>query len=414
MASPTVAVNHDVLQPSSKPHLSLEMAAAHALLASSSSADADGSDEQLISEDHDHVEEGDGTTGGGLVVDDPPPDAYDDDVTEEPVFVQRRPRSDSAGLDALADLASMQTRNKEDRPLAPFLVSNGASSSDSDDSEAMPPPPPRRRRRSASNPEGMEKWDSLRTKPQGDRRHFVLPASILEEELAEVSEAMKKLSEQRQSPSRKTQSKQLESSNDDSDSLSREEQDDDVDEASLSPEELLRRARSRLLEDLSTGNLGGEKGESTFPHLLKKYKEVSQVQRRVNNTVFVFTNHIFSPSYDQIYSTNGRIGIYTPAERAAIIARFQRKRSRRVWNKKIRYGCRKSLADRRIRVKGRFVKRSEQELLAKQLALTQSQEDNEQGDESDDKDMPDVGDADAGFAPTEDSPYRRLRRYTIT
>ena len=65
----------------------------------------------------------------------------------------------------------------------------------------------------------------------------------------------------------------------------------------------------------------------------------------------------------QIYNKDGRIGIYTPTERAAIIERFMRKRSRRVWNKKIRYDCRKNLADRRLRVKGRFVKRSEQEQL---------------------------------------------------
>lgn len=43
-------------------------------------------------------------------------------------------------------------------------------------------------------------------------------------------------------------------------------------------------------------------------------------------------------------------------ERATIIERFREKRKRRVWKKKIRYNCRKNLADRRIRVKGRFVK----------------------------------------------------------
>ena len=116
---------------------------------------------------------------------------------------------------------------------------------------------------------------------------------------------------------------------------------------------------------------------------------------------------------------NGRIGIYTAAERAAIIARFQRKRSRRVWNKKIRYGCRKSLADRRLRVKGRFVKRSEQEQLARALAAKLEGVDDkgsaeEEEDEDEDKDMFDVDDPDAGFSPTEDSPYRRVRRHTIT
>ena len=38
------------------------------------------------------------------------------------------------------------------------------------------------RTRSASNPEGMEKWDFYSRR--NDRQHFVLPFSILEEELA--------------------------------------------------------------------------------------------------------------------------------------------------------------------------------------------------------------------------------------
>ena len=60
--------------------------------------------------------------------------------------------------------------------------------------------------------------------------------------------------------------------------------------------------------------------------------------------------------YSSIYNSNGRIGIYTREERDVIISRFYEKRKKRVWVKKIRYHCRKNLADNRIRVKGRFVR----------------------------------------------------------
>lgn len=61
--------------------------------------------------------------------------------------------------------------------------------------------------------------------------------------------------------------------------------------------------------------------------------------------------------YTAICNKNGRIGIYTKEERLVLIARYRAKRNRRVWKKKIRYECRKDLADKRCRVKGRFVKR---------------------------------------------------------
>ena len=59
------------------------------------------------------------------------------------------------------------------------------------------------------------------------------------------------------------------------------------------------------------------------------------------------------------YNKGGRIGIYTPKQRCQLLARWRAKRERRTWRKKIRYNCRKNLADTRIRVKGRFVKRTE-------------------------------------------------------
>jgi len=63
--------------------------------------------------------------------------------------------------------------------------------------------------------------------------------------------------------------------------------------------------------------------------------------------------------YASMYNKNGRIGIYTKKERVDIIARFREKRRKRVWKKKIRYHCRKNLADKRVRIKGRFVRKTE-------------------------------------------------------
>lgn len=50
------------------------------------------------------------------------------------------------------------------------------------------------------------------------------------------------------------------------------------------------------------------------------------------------------------------VGTYTRAERAEKIARYREKRARRKWTKKIMYDCRKSFADNRPRVGGRFIK----------------------------------------------------------
>ena len=131
----------------------------------------------------------------------------------------------------------------------------------------------------------------------------------------------------------------------------------------------------------------------------------------------------------QVYNKHGRIGIYTPSERAAIIARFHSKRSRRVWNKKIRYNCRKNLADRRMRVKGRFVKRSTEaqarlasgngkpdvpSTIPEDSRLLSDDKSGSQSGSGSDSEMPDTNDPDAGFCPTDEQPFRRVRRYTIT
>lgn len=61
----------------------------------------------------------------------------------------------------------------------------------------------------------------------------------------------------------------------------------------------------------------------------------------------------------ELLNKDGRIGIYLPEARRARIARFHAKRAKRIWRKRIKYDCRKKLADSRPRIKGRFVKRSD-------------------------------------------------------
>lgn len=155
-----------------------------------------------------------------------------------------------AALDALAALASKEHQAQPDTdPSSPSSVSE-----ESEEEEDFPSG--FRRPRAVSNPEGMEKWDSLKGK---DRVHFMLPASILEEELAETSAVIRKM---------KTET--IPEGDEDADS------DEEEDLSNLTPTELLRKARSKLLEDLSseTSQGSGEKGVMVLPHSLSKYKEV--------------------------------------------------------------------------------------------------------------------------------------------
>lgn len=244
----------------------------------------------------------------------------------------------TSALDALASLASTHFSD--------------AGRSSSFDNKSMPPPPRRMRRiRSASNPEGMEKWDSYNFPKDNNgmkRLRFVLPSCILEEELAtandmciehekeqqrhmEEMERMKSTQTFGNMPVRKIgrtdfsiQSQpEVHSMNNvygtspdtvipsleeavqtgnksvgvhgkkskkggrkkkkviptlpideqDCDENALVEVEEEVNETDLEPRELLRRARSRLFEDLSAEN-GMEKGAMAFPHSLDKYKEV--------------------------------------------------------------------------------------------------------------------------------------------
>lgn len=59
-----------------------------------------------------------------------------------------------------------------------------------------------------------------------------------------------------------------------------------------------------------------------------------------------------------------RIGRYTPAERKIRLERYREKRAQRNFNRRVKYDCRKMIADKRRRVQGRFIKREEEIALA--------------------------------------------------
>jgi hypothetical protein len=107
------------------------------------------------------------------------------------------------------------------------------------------------------------------------------------------------------------------------------------------------------------------------------------------------------PSNQDIYNKNGHIGIYDPQQRAAILSRFHKKRLSRKFRKRIRYDCRKDLAEKRVRVKGRFVKGSVTARSESPCSTTAS------------CCVPDVTDIEAEFEPNETSPFRRVRRVTV-
>jgi hypothetical protein len=59
---------------------------------------------------------------------------------------------------------------------------------------------------------------------------------------------------------------------------------------------------------------------------------------------------------DEHPSNQPRIGKLTLDERLVKVRRYIEKRYRRKWLKKVSYDCRKTVADNRLRIKGRFVK----------------------------------------------------------
>ena len=65
----------------------------------------------------------------------------------------------------------------------------------------------------------------------------------------------------------------------------------------------------------------------------------------------------------KVVETEGNIGKYSPEARKERLREFMAKRSKRIWTKQTRYQVRTMVADSRLRVKGRFLNKEDEELL---------------------------------------------------
>ncbi|MED6170897.1 hypothetical protein PIB30_035580 [Stylosanthes scabra] len=62
---------------------------------------------------------------------------------------------------------------------------------------------------------------------------------------------------------------------------------------------------------------------------------------------------------------NLKVGRYSAQERKEKISKYRAKRSQRKFNKTIKYACRKTLADNRVRIRGRFARNDDTSVITK-------------------------------------------------
>ena len=101
---------------------------------------------------------------------------------------------------------------------------------------------------------------------------------------------------------------------------------------------------------------------NTYPFIIHPNQVVP------NQSFSVPTN----PNADGSLNQEGFIGAYSPESRRERIQKFLEKRSRRVWTKKVKYDVRKNFADSRLSVKGRFVKKEDEEVLRDRIPVASS------------------------------------------
>ncbi len=114
---------------------------------------------------------------------------------------------------------------------------------------------------------------------------------------------------------------------------------------------------SLQIESLRPKRVSGAKGEVTKTSSQAGTKNVVIAAESSDNSN---ANRAIRPKKKD---DQAKIGFYTLEERKVKIEKFIRQRKFRVWQKKIKYGVRKDFADSRLRVKGRFVRKEDEDQL---------------------------------------------------
>ncbi|XVF13088.1 hypothetical protein REPUB_Repub08aG0177900 [Reevesia pubescens] len=72
-----------------------------------------------------------------------------------------------------------------------------------------------------------------------------------------------------------------------------------------------------------------------------------------------------------------KVGRYNPEERQERISKYRAKRNQRNFNKTIKYACRKTLADNRPRIRGRFARNDETVEIPKVACSTRDEDEDD-------------------------------------
>ncbi|XP_052179092.1 transcription factor GHD7 [Diospyros lotus] len=125
-----------------------------------------------------------------------------------------------------------------------------------------------------------------------------------------------------------------------------------------------------VLPELKAGLPDNISGSRSFDSASGYYRDVCELGEEYCNGFVQDFHSVYPASNDNwgfqvstqvpvLEETSMKVGKYSVEERKDRILRYLRKRNQRNFNKTIKYACRKTLADKRVRVRGRFARNNE-------------------------------------------------------